>query len=138
VTLFDQDHMNGAAAPLQGDVPNLDTTQWNDRAVSMVITYGNWELCSDAFYRGDCRTFGPGQYNDLGGMTRKVSSLRAAGAAPQQPMPPPPQSQPYPPNWGGNSRAILYQGPNLSGRNFVIAQDYMPNLDGTGFNDRAA
>ncbi|MBK7791498.1 MAG: beta/gamma crystallin family protein [Betaproteobacteria bacterium] len=41
-------------------------------------------------------------------------------------------------HWGGGgSRAVLYQGTNLSGRSFVI-ENYMPNLDGTGFNDRGS
>jgi hypothetical protein len=33
---------------------------------------------------------------------------------------------------------VLYEGPNLSGRSFVVTNEYMANLDGTGFNDRAS
>jgi hypothetical protein len=42
-----------------------------------------------------------------------------------------------PPDWGRHARVVLYEGPNLSGRAFVVNSDYMRNLDGTGFNDRA-
>ena len=40
--------------------------------------------------------------------------------------------------WGSGARALLYEGPNLSGRTFVINAEVMPNLDGARFNDRAS
>ena len=39
-------------------------------------------------------------------------------------------------NAGAASRAVLYEGPNLSGRSFVV-ENFVPNLDGTGFNDHS-
>ena len=33
---------------------NLDSTQWNDRARSMIVRHGRWQLCTDAYFRGNC------------------------------------------------------------------------------------
>ena len=79
VVLYDQYDFSGSSAPVSGSVDNLDVTSWNDRAVSMVINYGNWELCTDANFRGACQVYGPGSYRDLGNdMVRRLSSLRPA------------------------------------------------------------
>jgi hypothetical protein len=43
-----------------------------------------------------------------------------------------------PGGWGSGTRAILYEGPNLTGRSFVINAEIVPDLAGTGFNDRAS
>ncbi len=139
VMLFSEYNLGGDRVPIVGAIDNLDTTRWNDRAVSMTIEYGEWQLCSDAYFRGDCRTFGPGRYDNLGGMTRKASSIRPVGG----PGTPPPVAGPgpapgYPADWGGGSRAILFEGHGMSGRSLVLAQDYVPNLDRTNFNDRAS
>ncbi|MBS0321890.1 MAG: hypothetical protein JSR18_15200 [Proteobacteria bacterium] len=135
VMLYSEYNLGGDRVPVVGPIDNLDTTRWNDRAVSMTIEYGQWQLCSDAYFRGDCQTFGPGRYDNLGGLTRKASSIRPVGG----PGGPPPVAGPvYPPDWGGGSRAVLFEGHNLSGRSLVLTQDYVPNLDRTNFNDRAS
>jgi hypothetical protein len=36
----------------------------------------NWIFCSDAGFRGECRTFGPGDYASLPGMNDRISSGR--------------------------------------------------------------
>ncbi|MEO6928387.1 MAG: beta/gamma crystallin-related protein, partial [Casimicrobiaceae bacterium] len=79
VVLYDEYDFGGSSTAISSRVDNLDITQWNDRAVSMVISEGNWELCTDAYYRGACNVFGPGSYRDLGnGMVRQISSIRPA------------------------------------------------------------
>jgi hypothetical protein len=75
---------------------NLDGTGFNDRASSLRIERGYWVFCSDASFRGECRTFGPGDYPDLpSGLSGRISSGRRI-------------SDDYPynrnPNWGGPSR----------------------------------
>ena len=35
---------------------------FNDRASSLRVDRGYWIFCSDADFRGECRTFGPGEY----------------------------------------------------------------------------
>ena len=158
VVLYEQYDFGGANTAISARVDNLDITQWNDRAMSMLINEGNWELCTDAFFHGRCNVFGPGSYRDLGnGLVGQVSSLRrvdngrSARDAGTYPPPPPPAYAPpsanaspapayvppapsaYPPRI---PRAILFSGRDFRGRKVVIDGD-LPNLDGTEFNDRA-
>ena len=35
-------------------------------------------------------------------------------------------------------RAVLYEGPRFTGRQFVVDGNVLRNLDGTGFNDRVS
>ena len=133
VVLYDQEHFQGNSVPVVSGIANLDGTGWNDRAVSMVVNYGNWELCLDANFGGSCQVFGPGSYDNIGIMTHTLSSIRPAGSGG-----PGYNGGGGPPGWGGGARIVLYDGRGFSGRSFVITQDYLPNLDGTGFNDRTA
>ena len=55
---------------------NLDPTGFNDRASSLRVESGYWIFCSDSDFRGDCRTFGPGDYASLPGMNNVISSGR--------------------------------------------------------------
>ena len=55
---------------------NLDTTGFNDRASSLRVESGYWIFCSDSEFRGECRTFGPGDYASLAGMNNVISSGR--------------------------------------------------------------
>jgi len=73
-------------------MPDLANTGFNDRAQSLRVRRGYWIFCSDAQFRGRCRTFGPGDYPRLGwALDNKVSSGRRI-------------SERYPyggqPNWG--------------------------------------
>jgi hypothetical protein len=129
VVLYEAPNFGGDRFGVDDVVPNLDRTGFNDRARSMIVYSGTWELCEDADYRGACRTFGPGRYPDLGHLAGRLSSLRRVTAGGDR-------GRPAGGNWGGGNRAVLYEGPNLTGRMIVVDQ-YMANLDGTGFNDRA-
>jgi len=134
VVFYDRYDFGGSSFPINGAFDDLDRTRWNDRALSMVVHSGTWELCNDSHFQGGCERFSPGQYPNLGGLAGRVSSLRQIGGG----------SVPagggtwYPDNWGGHSRVVLYESPNLSGRRYVIENEYVPNFDATGFNDRAS
>ncbi|HEY5365674.1 MAG TPA: beta/gamma crystallin-related protein [Casimicrobiaceae bacterium] len=76
VTLFDSAALTGARFHVDGDIPNLDRTQWNDRARSMIVRQGRWQICTDANFRGNCMVFGPGRYDNIGNQTGSASSIR--------------------------------------------------------------
>ena len=79
--LFGQPGMRGKSMKLDRDAPTLEGSGFNDRASSLVVTEGTWQLCSDPGYSGTCRTYSPGQYPDLGyGMAKEVSSARLVRA----------------------------------------------------------
>ncbi|MEO8849879.1 MAG: beta/gamma crystallin-related protein [Casimicrobiaceae bacterium] len=76
VVLFDASGLNGARFRVTGSIPNLDRTEWNDRARSMIIREGRWQLCTDANFGGNCQIFGPGRYDNIGNQTGGASSIR--------------------------------------------------------------
>jgi len=134
VVLFDGYDFGGTSFPVNGNVSNLDG-RFNDRAQSMIIDSGTWELCNDANYGGGCQVYGPGRYANLGGLSGRVSSVRltggggggggwAGGGGGG--------------NWGSGARAVLFEGANLTGRRFVIDNQVAANLGNAGFNDRAS
>ena len=93
VILFDDFQQAGRQFAVDGPVENLDRSGFNDRARSMIVNAGRWELCRDAYFRGTCEVYGPGRYNAIGDLSGELSSLRPAGG---------PLAQPggYPQNWG--------------------------------------
>ena len=76
VMLYSEPDFRGERLPLQRDERNLDRFNFNDRAGSILIQEGEWELCMHADFRGQCRLYGPGQYPRLGPLDGQVSSLR--------------------------------------------------------------
>jgi beta/gamma crystallin len=91
--LFSNPDFNGDRWIIRGDyMADFANTGFNDRAQSLRVFSGYWIFCSDAQFRGRCRTFGPGDYPRLGwALDNKVSSGRRI-------------SERYPyggrPNWG--------------------------------------
>jgi hypothetical protein len=55
---------------------NLGTTGFNDRASSLRVESGYWIFSSESEFRGQCRTFGPGDYTSLAGLNNVISSGR--------------------------------------------------------------
>ena len=127
IVLYGQPNLAGRGVTLDAPVPNFDSIGFNDSARSAIVYGGNWQLCSDAQFQGDCEVLRPGQWNSLGGVSARVSSARplSGGGAPSG-VP-----------WGNASRAILYENHELSGKAFVVDRDVISNLDRTDFNDRA-
>jgi hypothetical protein len=76
VRLFAERHFGGESRRFDRDVWNLETHGFNDRARSMVVDTGRWEVCTDAEFGGRCREVGPGSYAQLRGMNGMLSSLR--------------------------------------------------------------
>jgi hypothetical protein len=76
--LFTNPDFGGQRFVVDGDyMPDLANTGFNDRAQSLRVNRGYWIFCSDAQFRGQCRTFGPGDYGRLGwALDNKVSSGR--------------------------------------------------------------
>lgn len=79
VTVFVRRDWRGASARIDGPVANLSRLGINDRIRSIQLSgrSGAWQVCSDANYRGRCRTI-TSSLGDLGriGMAGSISSLR--------------------------------------------------------------
>jgi Beta/Gamma crystallin len=131
-TFYQGDNFGGREFTVSQTVSNFDRTGFNDRARSAVVTSGQWEICVDAEFSGNCQVLGPGRYPDLGGFAGRVSSARPVSSASAH------VRGEYRSRQGGGARATLYEGRNLSGQSFDLGSGTMANLDGTGFNDRAS
>ena len=75
-TLYEGPNLSGRPYVLNGTMPNLGPTGFNDRASSLRVESGYWIFCSDSEFRGECRTFGPGDYASLPGLNNTISSGR--------------------------------------------------------------
>ena len=76
VELFDGYQFDGRTYPVNGTVTNFSDVGFNDRAQSMIIRDGSWEVCEHADFRGACQTYGPGRHPNLGVLAGRISSIR--------------------------------------------------------------
>jgi len=131
IVLYDQPNFAGRSVRIDGLAESLD--RFNDRARSMIIYDGEWELCQHDRFRGDCMVFREGQHANLGPLSGEVSSVRPLSAAPA---PGPGHGQVA--GWGSGARAVLYEHPGFRGRSIVVNDNFVDNLQSSGFNDRAS
>lgn len=132
IILYENPGFQGRQMTLRGTTPDLDRTQFNDRAESIIVRDGVWEVCTDARFSGQCVRLQPGEYPSLdGSLNKRISSAREIAQA----APPPPVAGP---GYGGPARAVLFEGEGFRGRSFELQRDVVRNLDRTDFNDRAA
>lgn len=82
ITLYDRAGFAGEPFVADGSQPDLHDQDYSGRTRSLIVQRGEWEVCSDAYYRGRCERFGPGSYPDLGPLAGKASSLRMVGTTP--------------------------------------------------------
>ena len=82
ITLYEHDAYAGRSFTSQANVMDLHRSGFNDRASSVVVRSGRWEICEDAGFRGRCTVLRPGQYPSLTamGLNDRVSSLRTIGS----------------------------------------------------------
>jgi len=133
IVLFDSPGMTGRSINVNGPIPNLDGSGFNDRAQSAIIYSGTWQLCADSDFQSSCEVLSPGQWTNLGGVTGRVSSLRPMAGGGGTPGPGPGGG------WGGGrTRVVLYEGANFQGRSYTVNEDSIFNLATAGFNDRAS
>lgn len=118
VTLYEDEGFHGRQFFIDRPTWNLDRTDFNDRANSVVVQGGDWQFCTDARFEGRCIVLRPGEYGSLRemGLANRVSSVRPMGggyqASEYREQPAPAYSEP--PREGG-----LYQARVLSVRAVV-------------------
>ena len=80
VTFYEGVGFRGRAFTTEGSVGNFQRSGFNDRASSVVVDEGRWQVCEDAGFKGDCVILRPGSYESLDrmGMNKRISSVRPA------------------------------------------------------------
>jgi uncharacterized protein YcfJ len=78
ITFYEGEGYRGRAFTTSNAVVNFDRIGFNDRASSVVVDRGRWEVCEDARYRGRCVVLRKGSYQSLTGLglENRISSVR--------------------------------------------------------------
>ena len=78
VTLYSHENFHGEQFTVNGPVRNLERAGFNDRASSVVVDGGDWQVCDDARFNGRCVVLRPGEYPTLDriGLDNEISSIR--------------------------------------------------------------
>jgi hypothetical protein len=86
IVLYAGDDYRGTSHSVDQQFADLPTETVQGKAASIVIAAGEWELCGDTYFRGQCVTLGPGKYPSLKnyGLTRGVASVRRAAGSPHR------------------------------------------------------
>ena len=82
ITFYEGEGFRGRTFTANSQVNNFQRFGFNDRATSVVVTEGRWEVCDDANYGGDCVVLRRGSYDSLRGlgMNNRISSVRRVNA----------------------------------------------------------
>lgn len=99
LTFYQGEGMRGRTFIVDRAIDNFDHYGFNDRAASVIVQRGRWEVCEDANYQGRCVVLSPGQYPSLGAvdLVQTISSARPIrGESYHAHQPPPPVPAPYP------------------------------------------
>jgi uncharacterized protein YcfJ len=86
VTFYEREGFRGRAFTTTKRIDDFNRFGFNDRASSVVVTRGTWEVCEHQRFGGSCVVLRPGSYDSLRriGLNDRVSSMRAAGRGRQR------------------------------------------------------
>ena len=78
VTFYEGEGFRGRALASNRTINNFSEIGFNDRASSVIVERGRWEVCEDAAFRGRCVVLRKGSYDSLRGMglENRISSVR--------------------------------------------------------------
>lgn len=78
VTFYEGEGFRGRAFTTNQRVGNFERFGFNDRASSVVVDRGRWEVCDEPRFEGNCVVLRPGSYDSLQrlGLEDSISSVR--------------------------------------------------------------
>jgi len=146
--LYEMDNFRGQAYLADKTLTDVTTGGFKQRASSVIVRSGSWQVCTDFYFRGRCETISPGEYPTLRSMRldNQISSIRelewqaapapAPGGPPPRPGPGGVGPGPGPGGPGPQGQVELYEYDGFKGRAYAVngAVDHLPN----DFNDRAS
>ena len=82
VTFYEREDFRGQAFSISRQHADFSRTGFNNRASSVIVDRGRWEVCEDVDYGGDCVVLREGSYDSLSrmGVNNRISSARRVGA----------------------------------------------------------
>ena len=78
ILFFEHPGFHGRELATNDAIDNFTRYGFNDRASSVIVLEGRWEVCDDAGFGGRCMILRPGRYPDLRamGLNDRISSVR--------------------------------------------------------------
>jgi uncharacterized protein YcfJ len=78
ITFYEGEGFRGRAFTTNRDVADFERVGFNDRASSVVVDRGRWEVCEDSRFGGHCMVLRQGAYDSLRrmGVNDRLSSVR--------------------------------------------------------------
>lgn len=80
ITFYEHEGFRGSVHTTQGALDSFAGWGFNDRASSVVVDKGRWEICEGVGFNGRCAVLRPGAYDRLStmGLNDRLSSARPA------------------------------------------------------------
>jgi uncharacterized protein YcfJ len=78
ITFYEGEGFRGRSFTTDQRIGNFDRSGFNDRASSVVVDRGRWEVCEDTRFEGRCVVLRRGSYDSLRqmGLDNRISSVR--------------------------------------------------------------
>ena len=78
ITFYEHDGYLGRTFAASNQVDSFVRYGFNDRASSVIVDRGRWEVCEDTFFTGRCVVLRAGSYESLSslGLNNRISSVR--------------------------------------------------------------
>jgi uncharacterized protein YcfJ len=85
VTFYEGEGFRGRAFSANRPISDLERFGFNDRASSVVVEHGRWQVCEHAHFEGQCVILRRGSYDSLAGMgmSNRISSVRSVSGNPR-------------------------------------------------------
>ena len=79
ITFYEREGFQGQSFTTEQQIGNFERNGFNDRASSVIVHSGRWEVCEDIRFGGRCVVVRPGRYASLSavGMNNSISSVRS-------------------------------------------------------------
>ncbi|MEO5701681.1 MAG: beta/gamma crystallin-related protein [Casimicrobiaceae bacterium] len=127
ITFYEGPDFRGRTFSTYDAIRDFQRYGFNDKAASVVVGDGTWQVCTDAEFRGECVTLNPGRYPTLisMGIKNRVSSLRPfEGSAPS--------------TGADHPSMVLFGRPGLRGRSITIDEPIVRDFARLAFDERAS
>lgn len=114
ITLYEGEGFRGRSMTVNDRVGNLGREGFNDRASSIIVDRGRWEVCEHARFEGRCVILRRGSYPSLRqiGLDNQISSIRPADNRRRYEELPPPVATVAPAyEWRRRPQEVLYEVP---------------------------
>ena len=139
VTFYQNENYQGRTFTAEGQVGDLQRFGFSDRASSVVVKGGSWEVCDNVNFSGRCVIMLPGNYPSVNGigLNDRISSVRVSNPNARVEDGRYQAAVAAPVSSNENGQVVFYSSEGFQGQSFT-ADNQVEDFTRFGFNDRAA